>query len=134
MAQNITQMFEGTTTPVGGIRRITARRMAEPWKAPVFHLSCETDMTRALEMRDRENGVTVTDVILWACAKALVRSPDLNVQFGDEVITTFGRVNLGLAVTTEVGLTVPVIYDAGRLGLPELAHERREMVEKARCR
>lgn len=132
MPQDAAQMLEGTTTPLSGIRRVTARRMTESWKAPVFHLTCETDMTRTLEMRDRENGVTVTDVLLWACTEALARHPNLNAHFGDEAVTTFERVNLGLAVATEAGLTVPVIHGADRMGLSELAHERRGMVEKAR--
>lgn len=132
MSQDTAQMLEGTTTPLSGIRRITARRMAESWKAPVFHLTCETDMTRALEMRDRENGVTVTDVLLWACTEALDRHPDLNAHFGEEAVTTFERVNLGFAVATETGLTVPVIHDANHLGLPELSRKRRDIVEKAR--
>lgn len=132
MPQDAAQVLEGTTTPLSKVRRVTARRMAESWEAPVFHLTCETDMTRALEMRDRESGVTVTDVLLWVCTAALVRHPDLNAHFGDEAITTFERVNLGLAVATDAGLTVPVIQDADRLDLPGLARKRREMVEKAR--
>lgn len=132
MSQDAAQMLEGTTTPLSKVRRVIARRMAESWNAPVFHLTCETDMTRALEMRDRENGVTVTDVILWACTGALTRHPDLNAHFGDDAVTTFDRVNLGLAVATEAGLTVPVVHGADRLDLPGLASKRREMVEKAR--
>lgn len=132
MPQNTAQMPEGIATLLSSIRRIAARRMTEAWKAPVFHLTCETDMTQALEIRDRENGVTVTDALLWACTETLARHPDLNAHFGDEVVITFERVNLGLAVATEADLAVPVIYDADHLGLPELTHERRGMVEKAR--
>lgn len=132
MSQDAAQVLEGTTTPLSGIRRVTARRMAESWKAPVFHLTCETDMTQALELRDRQNVVTVTDVLLWACTEALARHPNLNAHFGDEAVTTFERVNLGLAVATEAGLTVPVIHGADYLDLSKLAHERRGMVEKAR--
>lgn len=132
MSRNAAQMPEGTATPLSKVGRVTARRMAESWKAPVFHLTCEIDMTRALKMRDRENGVTVTDVLLRACTEALARHPNLNAHFGDDEITTFERVNLGLAVATEAGLTVPVIHEADRLDLAELAHRRREVVEKAR--
>jgi pyruvate dehydrogenase E2 component (dihydrolipoamide acetyltransferase) len=132
MSQNAEQILEGTTTPLSKIRRIAARRMVEAWAAPVFHLTCEADMTRALEARDRTNGVTVTDVLLRACADALAEHPDVNAHFGDDAVTTFERVNLGLAVATDAGLTVPVIHDADRLDLVELARRRREIVEKAR--
>lgn len=89
-------------------------------------------MTRMLETRDRENGVTVTDALLRACAHALTRHPDINAHFAEEAVTTFERVNLGFAVATDAGLTVPVIHNADRLDLNEMSEKRREAVEKAR--
>lgn len=123
--------LEGNTTPLGKIHRVTARRMMEAWEAPVFHLTSEIDMTRALEERERQDDVTLNDVLLRACTEALLRHPNLNAHFGEDAITTFESVNLGVAVATEVGLTVPVIHGADCLDLTELAHKRREVVEKA---
>lgn len=132
MSQDMDQALEGTTRPLPRLRRTAARRLTEAWAAPVIHLTREVDMTRALEARDRETGVTVTDALLRACALALARHPDINAHFGDEAVTTFGRVNLGFAVATEAGLTVPVIHDADRLDLAQMSERRREAVEKAR--
>lgn len=89
-------------------------------------------MTRALEARDRARDATVTDVLLRACALALARHPDINAHFADEAVTTFRRVNLGFAVATDAGLTVPVIHDADSLDLEQMSQRRREAVEKAR--
>ena len=132
MSQDMEQALDGTTRPLPRLRRTAARRLTEAWTAPVIHLTREVDMTRALEARDRENNVTVTDVLLRACALALARHPDINAHFGDEAVTTFGRVNLGFAVATDAGLTVPVIHDADSLDLAQMSGRRREAVEKAR--
>lgn len=125
-------MLEGTTRPLPRLRRTAARRLAEAWQAPVIHLARQVDMTRALETRDRANQVTVTDFLLQACALALAQHPDINAHYAEEAVTTFERVNLGFAVATDDGLTVPVIHDADRLDLSQMSERRREAVEKAR--
>jgi pyruvate dehydrogenase E2 component (dihydrolipoamide acetyltransferase) len=121
-----------TTTPLKGIRRTAARRMVAAWEAPVFHLNVEVDMTRALQVKQRQPGATVTDELLQACAAALAAHPALNAHYGEESVTTFEQVNLGLAVATEAGLMVPVIHDAGSKDLAELADARRDVTGRAR--
>lgn len=126
------QVLEGTTRPLPRLRRTAARRLTEAWSAPVIHLARGVDMTRALEARDRTNQITVTDLLLQGCARALAQHPDINAHYADEAVTTFERVNLGFAVATDEGLTVPVIHDADRLDLSQMSERRREAVEKAR--
>ncbi|GAA1910176.1 dihydrolipoamide acetyltransferase family protein [Nocardioides marmoribigeumensis] len=121
-----------TTTPLKGIRRTAARRMVAAWEAPVFHLNVEVDMTRALAVKERQPGATVTDELLKACATALAAHPALNAHYGEESVTTFEQVNLGLAVATDAGLMVPVIHDAGSKDLAELADARRDVTGRAR--
>ncbi len=132
MTQEMEQMLGGTTRPLPRMRRTAARRLTEAWSAPVIHLVRAADMTRTLEARNRGNKVTVTDVLLRACARALARHPDINAHYADEAVTTFERVNLGFAVATDAGLAVPVIHDADRLDLRRMSERRREAVEKAR--
>ena len=122
----------GTTTPLKGIRRTAARRMVTAWEAPVFHLTVEVDMTVALRVKERAPGATVTDALLKACATALVEHPALNAHYGEESITTFDRVNLGMAVATDAGLMVPVIARADRLDLSGIAEARRDLATRAR--
>ena len=121
-----------TVTPLKGIRRTAARRMVAAWEAPVFHLTVEVDMSRALTVKQRVPGTTVTDELLRACAVALTAHPALNAHYGEESVTTFEQVNLGLAVATDAGLMVPVIHDAGSRGLAELADARRDVTGRAR--
>lgn len=122
----------GVVTPLKGIRRTAARRMVAAWEAPVFHLSVEVDMSAALTVKDRAEGATVTDALLTSCAGALTDHPTINAHYGDESVTTFSRVNLGMAVATQAGLVVPVIHDADRLDLAGTAVARREVATRAR--
>ena len=121
-----------TTTPLRGIRRTAARRMVAAWEAPAFHLNVEVDMTRVLSVKERQPGATVTDELLKTCATTLAAHPALNAHYGEESVTTFEQVNLGLAVATDAGLMVPVIHDAGSLDLAGLAAARRDVTGRAR--
>lgn len=123
---------EGVVTPLKGIRRTAARRMVAAWQAPVFHLSVEVDMSAALSVKERVQGATVTDALLASCAAALTAHPAINAHYGEESVTTFSRVNLGMAVATEAGLMVPVIHDADRLDLAGTATARRDVATRAR--
>lgn len=122
----------GTVTPLKGIRRTAARRMVSAWEAPVFHLNVEVDMTAALQVKERTEGATVTDALLQACARALVAHPAVNAHYGEESVTTFAEVNLGMAVATDAGLMVPVIQRADRLDLAGIAEARRDIATRAR--
>ena len=122
----------GVTTPLKGIRRTAARRMVAAWGAPVFHLTIEVDMTEASKIRQIVPEATVTDVLVAAAAQALRSVPALNSHVGDEEVTVFNEANVGIAVATEKGLTVPVIHRADHLTVPEIAARRRDVVERAR--
>ena len=124
--------FEGVAKPLAGIRKIAARRMVEAWAAPVFHLSVNVDMSAVLAANLKAIGATVTDAILHASASALVAQPGMNAHFADNVVTTFSDVNIGLAVATDKGLTVPVLHRLQGATVTDIAALRKEVVTKAR--
>ena len=124
-----TAVAEPVTTPLAGVARTAARRMVAAWEAPVFHLGMDIDMTAALAAKG--NGVTVSDLIVEACAAALVAHPAINAHYADEAITVHPDVNVGLAVDTPKGLMVPVIHGADTLGRAGIAAARRDIVERA---
>ncbi len=128
----ITQV--GVPTPLKGMRRTAARRMVAAWQAPVFHLAVEVDMTEAAKVKQMVPGATVTDVFISASGRALLAVPALNAHVGDDEVTLFPHSNVGIAVATEHGLTVPVIHGADVLTLSEIATRRNEVVNKARAR
>jgi pyruvate dehydrogenase E2 component (dihydrolipoamide acetyltransferase) len=121
-------------------RKTIARRLTEAWQAPVFQLTLSVDMTRALELRERlvarlkegETKPTVSDLLTKVCAAALVRHPAVNAHFTGDKILRFPYAHVGIAVAAPNGLVVPVIRDADRKTIQEIAADRAELVGRAR--
>jgi pyruvate dehydrogenase E2 component (dihydrolipoamide acetyltransferase) len=121
-------------------RKTIARRLTEAWQAPVFQLTVSVDMTRSLELRERlvgrlqegETKPTVSDLLTKVCAAALVRHPAVNAHFAGDKIVRFPYAHVGIAVAAPNGLVVPVIRDADRRTIQEIAAARAELVGRAR--
>jgi pyruvate dehydrogenase E2 component (dihydrolipoamide acetyltransferase) len=124
--------------PLSPMRRIVGERMAQSkQRAPHFYISMDVDMTavRGLRIEWRQRGEevipSINDFILHACAGALQIYPALNSSFTEHGIEQHAGVNLGVAVALEEGLVVPVIRNADRLSLNELAQQSRQLADKA---
>jgi pyruvate dehydrogenase E2 component (dihydrolipoamide acetyltransferase) len=126
--------LEAEIVPLTSIRRTIARRLTKAWEAPAFQISMSADMSRAQALRERlrDQKVTVTDVLTKLAAIALLRHREVNAHFVDDELRIFPSAHVGLAVATERGLVVPVIREAERKSLVELAIERGQLVERAR--
>jgi pyruvate dehydrogenase E2 component (dihydrolipoamide acetyltransferase) len=124
--------------PLSNVRRTIARRLTAAWTVPAFQLTVSIEMTRANELvakrRELEPDVriTVTDVLTKACAHALMRHRDMNVQFAEEELLVFPSADIGLAVAAPQGLVVPVVRGAERLALAEISAVRADFVSRAR--
>ena len=116
---------------LGKTEKLMVRAMNAAWAAPMFAVTVEVDMTAATARRSP--GVTLTDVILADCAITLRDYPALNAHWQDGSVAEYDRVNLGLAVASEKGLTVPVIHGADGLSLEQIAHSRKTLVERVRA-
>ena len=119
------------------MRRIVGERMTKSKQtAPHFYLSMDVDMTEVLRSRNtwKEKGEqiipSINDFILSACARGLRDFPSLNAAFTDHGVEIYSDINIGMAVALEEGLVVPVIRNADRLSLQELAKQSRELAEK----
>jgi pyruvate dehydrogenase E2 component (dihydrolipoamide acetyltransferase) len=90
---------------------------------------------QALEQVEKSHQVRVslTDLVLRAVALALRECPQANSIWQDGGVTRLDRVDVGLVVKVRDGLMVPVIRQADRLALPELARRRAELVEAVRA-
>jgi pyruvate dehydrogenase E2 component (dihydrolipoamide acetyltransferase) len=121
-------------------RKTIARRLTEAWQAPVFQLTSSVDMARALELRERlvgrlqegETKPTVGDLLTKICAAALVRNPAVNAHYAGDRILRFPYAHIGIAVAAPNGLVVPVIRDADRRSIQEIAAARADIVSRAR--
>ncbi|MGH7795897.1 MAG: dihydrolipoamide acetyltransferase family protein [Candidatus Binatia bacterium] len=131
----------GHLVPLSRMRRIVGERMTlSKHTAPHFYLSMDIDMSavadRRAERQKRPNeGVpSINDYILYACARALKDFPAINASFSDQGINLHDNIHLGMAVALEEGLVVPVIRNADRLSLNELAAQSRELVDRAQSK
>ena len=126
--------------PLTSTRKTIARRLTEAWQAPVFQLTLSADMTRTLELRERlvgrlaegETKPTVSDLLTKVSAAALVRHPAVNAHFTGDAIRRFPVAHVGMAVAAPNGLIVPVIRDADRRTIQEIAAARADLVARAR--
>ena len=75
---------------------------------------------------------SVNDFITRACAKAMRQYPAFRSQYKDTEVIEYSSVNIGIAVGTDNGLTVPVLLDADSMNLEQLAAKTRQIVESAR--
>jgi pyruvate dehydrogenase E2 component (dihydrolipoamide acetyltransferase) len=123
--------------PMSRMRQIIAQRLTQSVvTAPHFFVTVQVDMTGLLSFRARlkEQGApyTVTDFISQAVVLTLKEFPDVNSSTDGKTIRWSSRVHLGLAVSLEQGLVVPVIRNADELTLAEINARSKELAEKAR--
>ena len=122
------------------IRKTIARRLSEAWAAPVFQLSVSADMTEVLALRETlveqmaegDAKPTVNDVFVKLAAVALVRHRPVNATFSGEEIQRHPAAHVGIAVAAPQGLVVPVVRDADRRTVQEIARARADLVGRAR--
>ncbi|MBI2351094.1 MAG: 2-oxo acid dehydrogenase subunit E2, partial [Deltaproteobacteria bacterium] len=128
----------GQIVPLSAMRRIVGERMSKSKQtAPHFYVSMDVDMTEVIQKRaawkenKQEPVPSINDFILWACAQALRDFPSLNSTFADKGIQLLPDINICVAVAIEDGLVAPVIRNADRLSLQQMAAQSRELTEKA---
>jgi pyruvate dehydrogenase E2 component (dihydrolipoamide acetyltransferase) len=124
---------------VSRMRRAIARAMSEAKREiPHFYLTTEIDMSEAMKLRGGIKtagaipNLTVTHLIVKALAIALERHPRVNASWREDTIEFHDHVNIGVAVAVEDGLIVPVLRDASRLSLNEIAEGVASLTERAR--
>jgi pyruvate dehydrogenase E2 component (dihydrolipoamide acetyltransferase) len=123
------------------VQRVTAERMIASFgSAPHFYLSAEVHADALLDLRarllplvERRAGVrlTITDLLVRILGTALAKYPRANAFWDEGRIGLNRQVNVGIAVATDAGLVVPVLRQADRKPLAQIASERAQLVEKA---
>jgi pyruvate dehydrogenase E2 component (dihydrolipoamide acetyltransferase) len=126
-----------------GVRRLTAEKMAAAWQAVVHVTQFDrADISHTQEFMRRHGGrveeqggkLTITAVLMKVCAAALVRFPQFNASIDPEKKQLILKkyVHIGLAVDTPRGLLVPVVRDADRKTILELAVEIVDLAGRTR--
>ncbi|MEM1056922.1 MAG: pyruvate dehydrogenase complex dihydrolipoamide acetyltransferase [Bacteroidota bacterium] len=136
----------GSDARISQMRKTIARRLAQSkFTAPHFYLTVDVEMSASVAFRKDLNAITETrglsrvsfnDLITKACAQALRRHPAVNSSWMEEegVIRHHGEVNVAIAVAMPDGLITPVIRNADRKGLSEIAGETRDLATRAKDR
>lgn len=100
---------------------------------PQAYLIVEVDATKALEGMKRSSfKVTFTGILIWTMARALKKYPLLNASWRGGEIILHHSINLGVAVSVNDGILVPVIKDVDSLNLPEISEKLASLAQKAR--
>ena len=121
-------------------RKTIARRLTEAWAAPVFQLGVSIDMSETLHLReqlvarlaDGDTKPTVNDLLTKFVGVALMQHRALNATFTGDEIHRHPGAHVGMAVAAPNGLVVPVIRDADRRSVQEIARARADLVGRAR--
>jgi pyruvate dehydrogenase E2 component (dihydrolipoamide acetyltransferase) len=131
---------------ISQMRKTISRRLAQSkFTAPHFYLTVDIDAARLMEVRAELNAksqaqdgpkISPNDLITKASALALREHPFVNASYLAEEgeIRKHNRIHVGIAVAIDEGLITPVIRDADRKGLSQIAAETRDLATRARNR
>ena len=142
---DFTKFGEIEVTPLSKIKKLTGRNLHRSWVTVphVFQMD-EADITeleafrksKADEAEQKGTKLTLLAFLVKAVVVALGKFPDFNASLSPDGESLIHKkyFHIGMAVNTDGGLVVPVLRDVDKKGLFELAHEVRELSQKARTR
>ena len=132
----------GKTVPLSATRKAIALQMVAGANltAPVT-LHREVDATALVALRrqfkqacdDKKTVPTYNDILIRLVAEALKSHPQLNSQWREEGVFVPEQIHIAFAVDTPTGLLAPVVRDADRLPIHQLADQTKALVQQARA-
>ncbi|WP_435582968.1 2-oxo acid dehydrogenase subunit E2 [Amycolatopsis thermoflava] len=129
------------TVPLSPMRKEIGRRLqASKQTAPHFRVSVDLEIDELLALRERINAtvpkvkLSVNDFLIKACAAALRRVPDVNVQFDEsaQAVLRHSAADISVAVALPGGLVTPIVRAAEGKSLAEISAEVHSLVTKAK--
>ncbi len=127
--------------PHTSIRKVIARRMLESKQTvPHFYLTVDFEIDALLTARTAINAVvekkgtkvSVNDMVIKACAKALRDHPECNASWTEEEMIQYGAVDISVAVATDRGLITPIVRNADMKGLAQISIEMKDLASRAK--
>jgi pyruvate dehydrogenase E2 component (dihydrolipoamide acetyltransferase) len=130
-----------TRVPHTAVRKVIARRMLESKQTvPHFYLTIEFEIDALLAARAAINAVaekqgakvSVNDMVIKACAKALRDHPECNASWTEDEMIQYGAVDISVAVATDRGLITPIVRNADMKGLAQISTEMKDLAARAK--
>jgi pyruvate dehydrogenase E2 component (dihydrolipoamide acetyltransferase) len=122
--------------PFAGMRQAIAEHMVESLhNMAQLTMMMEVDVTELVKLREQVKAdfeVTYTDLMIKAVAKTLKRHPILNATLIGDEVHQLEPIHIGVAVALQEGLIVPVVRDADKRTVQEIAQEVRRLAQGAR--
>jgi len=133
----------GTTVPLSPMRRAIASNMLKSKQTiPHAWTVAEVDMTNVVRFRQKvkdsfkqREGIDLTyvPIIVKAVVEGLKAVPILNASWSDQGVVLHKDINVGVAVSVDDGLIVPVIHQADRMSIAGLAKATDDLAKRARA-
>jgi pyruvate dehydrogenase E2 component (dihydrolipoamide acetyltransferase) len=124
--------------PLTQMRRTIAARMSEAKRAiPHFRLTADIEMDRLIELRrallqTRPNEkLSLNDLLIKACATALIDEPSVNLQWVDGEVHQYTGADISVVMAVEGGLSTPIIWRANEKSIWNISTEVRDLGERA---
>ncbi|KAL3088345.1 hypothetical protein niasHT_023905 [Heterodera trifolii] len=135
--------------PLSNMRKTIAKRLSEAKSTiPHYYLTSEMQIDKLLEVRKKLNTLlerdakkkgekmpsklSINDFIIKASALACLRVPEANSSFMGSFVRQHSSVDVSVAVSTDVGLITPIIFDAHTKGVATISNEVHALAAKAR--
>jgi pyruvate dehydrogenase E2 component (dihydrolipoamide acetyltransferase) len=107
---------------------------------PHFYLSVDLEIDALLAARQAINDVarkmgakvSVNDMVIKACAKALRDHPECNASWTEEEMIQYGAVDISVAVATDRGLITPIVRNADIKGVAQISIEMKDLAARAK--
>jgi pyruvate dehydrogenase E2 component (dihydrolipoamide acetyltransferase) len=132
---------QDTRVSLGNMRKTIATRLKESYlDSPAFFLTAQFDCNHYVAFRNRlkekypEAKVSYNDLLIACVAQALADVPEVNASWGGDHILQHGNVDIGIAVALDGGLITPVLRNADRIGVRQVATSVKDLVGRARNR
>lgn len=129
---------EYTIMPLTQMRKIIAKRMIESVKnIPSFQVTVKINMANAIALKTKitdktKYKISYNDIIMKCISKAAEKYLLLNARFENGEIRIYRNTNIGLAVSLDEGLVVPVVKAVNEKGILEIAASNKKNIENAK--
>ena len=136
------QVQDGKVVPHSNMRKTIARRLTDSKTGiPHYYVTMAFDADPMVEFRARANAdatngvkISVNDILIKAVAKALKEVPRVNTAWTEAGLVYHQRSDIGFAVAIDDGLITPVVRQADKKTLGEIATEVADLIKRARLK